>query len=108
MRNDVIEKSKLHELREWSTFVLSFITVVAIPIVILVLNNQRMAIEKEISEAFVSKTIYSEDRLRVDQDRREEAKSIGEIQGKLNSLFLEQVRMSDNISLLKDQVTRKP
>ncbi len=109
MPNDVmINRGKLHDAREWATFILSFITVIAIPVGLLVLNNQRMEIEKEISDKFLSKTTYSEDRIRIDQSRMDEVKSIGEIQGKLNSLFLEQVRMSDNISLLKDQVTRKP
>ncbi len=107
MPNDVISRDKLHELREWATFILSGMTVVAIPIGLLILNNQRMAIEKEVARLYVAKDSYTEDRMRIDQSRIDEAKSIGEIQGKLNSLFLEQVRMSDNISLLKDQVTRK-
>src|SRR6266566_6507630 len=102
-----MSNEKLHEIREWSTFVLSFLTVVAIPVGLLILSNQRMQIEREVGEKFVSKTDYVQDRIRFDQDRREEAKHIGEIQGKLDSLLLEQVHMNDTVSLLKEEVIRK-
>ncbi len=93
--------------REWGTFLLSCFTALAIPGGLLILKNQRMEIEQEISASYVNKSAYIEDRARADSIRMDQAKSIGEIQGKLNSVFLEQVRMSDNISLLKDQITTR-
>src|SRR5213595_339748 len=104
MNQNGIPREKLHEARAWATLIMSVFTTVAIPVGWLVLSNQRMEIEKQTQQLYISKATYDSDRQHNDEDRRDEAKSIGEIQGKLNSLFLEQVRMSDNISLLKDNV----
>jgi hypothetical protein len=100
-------QEKIHEVREWATFILSFMTVVAIPVGLLILGNQRLSIERDIAAHYVSKESYIEDRSRAELGMHEEAKHIGEIQGKLDSLLLEQVHMNDTVSILKDELTHK-
>lgn len=107
IERDTQSKDRIKEWREWSTFILSFITVIAIPLGVLILNNQRLEIEREVAQSYITRSGYAEDRSRMDQDRLDMAKHIGEIQGKLDSVLLEQVRVNDNINLLKEQVHLK-
>lgn len=91
------------ELREWGTFILSLLTLIAIPIAAVILHSQRLELMKEVSDKYVPKEVYAEDQLRVDRDRQETRQQIGVIQGKLDSVLLEQVHLNDNITLVKEQ-----
>jgi len=99
---------KMREIREWATFVLSFLTVAAIPIGMLILRNVQFEIKQDISRDFVSQSSYTQDKDRLNEDRRQELQTIGVIQGKLDSMLVEQIHTSDNLALLKEQLSRKP
>lgn len=93
----------MKELREWGTFALSLVTVVAIPVCYSILHSQRLEIEKEMSTDFLSKSSYLDDRNRFDQERRDMQQSIGAIQGKLDTVILEQVHINDSIAIMKER-----
>ena len=101
----ILEKMK--ELREWATFGLSFITVLAIPGIWLILHNQRLEIEQEISKAYVQKSDFDSAKVRLDSVDRDNAQAVGEIRGQLNSILIQQARMEDSLSVLKDSVRTK-
>lgn len=101
------QRSQLREMREWGTFGLSLVTLIAIPIGLIVLHNQRLEIEAKIGREYISRSNYTEDRTRAEQDRRETIQSIGELKGKLDTVIMEQVRMGDTLAVLKES-SRKP
>ncbi len=91
---------KMKELREWGTFWMSVATVVAIPVGLLILSNQRLQIMKEVGEKYVTSETYK-------TGMAEQAKSQGKIEGKLDSMFIEQIHMSDTFQTLKDQINNR-
>lgn len=106
---DQVDRTKLRDLREWGTFLISLVTLVAIPIGLIILRNQRLEIEQEISKGFVAKISYAEDLIRAEAERRDQRSSIGEIRGKIDNMLTEQIRMSDALAVLKERSTeRKP
>lgn len=93
---------KIKEVREWATFMLSAVTVVAIPVGLLILRNQRLEILNDVAGKYVTSETYK-------AGLASQAQSYGEIKGKLDSMFIEQIHMSDNFQVLKDQISgRKP
>lgn len=98
-----MNRDKMKEVREWGTFILSFLTVVAIPLGYAVLHGERLEIEKEIADSYLSKTAYNEDKNRYEQERRDMQQSIGAIQGKLDSVLMEQVHLNDSIAIIKER-----
>lgn len=108
------DKVRLKEVREWGTFMLSLLTVVAIPIGLVVLRNQRLEIEREVTDKFLTRseyvddknltrTGYNEDKSRYEEERRNILQTIGVVQGKLDSVLFEQVRLNDSFSLIKEK-----
>lgn len=100
---DQVDRTKLRDLREWGTFLISLVTLVAIPIGLIILRNQRLEIEQEISKGFVAKISYTEDLIRAEAERRDQRSSIGEIRGKIDNMLTEQIRMSDALAVLKER-----
>jgi hypothetical protein len=93
----------MKDLREWGNFAMTFIIFLAIPLCYSILRSQRLEIEKEMSEAYVSRSSYQEDKSRAEQERRDTLQSIGSIQGKLDSVFLEQVHINDSMAIMKER-----
>ena len=85
---------KMKEIREWATFVLSAVTVVAIPIGILILRNQRLEIQVDEAKKYVTLDSYKTDSAVHNQE-------YGEIKGQLSAVLLEQAHQSDNLTFLK-------
>ncbi len=97
----------MKELREWGTFALSAITVLAIPAVWLVLHNQKLEIEQDVSSKYVQKMDYEANKSSLDNADRDNAKAVGEIRGQLNSILIQQARMEDSLAVLKDAVRNR-
>lgn len=95
---------KTKEIREWATLILSAVTVIAIPLGLLILKNQRLEIMSAVETklgSYVPLETYK-------KDVADQARSQGELKGKLDSVFIEQLHMSDSFSAFKDQMNTRP
>ena len=95
-----MDKERVKEIRSWTNLIM---TIIVCPVVYALIQGQRLQIEKEISDGFVAKTVYSEDKTRNEQERRDMQQSIGALQGKLDSVFIEQVHINDSLSMMKER-----
>lgn len=95
----LMASEKLKEAREWLTFGLSFLTMLAIPIGLLILNNQKMVIEREIEEKYVNKETFNQMRSTWDS-------GLGELRGSINAMLIQQAHLQDAQESLKEKLDR--
>lgn len=103
----MLPTEKYRELREWGTFWLSFATAVAIPIGLLILKNQRLEIESAVAERYVSKEAWLKDKSDLAEEDKITWKKVTEIGVKLDDIRMDQVRMQDSISSIKEALALK-
>lgn len=92
----IMASEKLKEVREWLTFALSAATVIAIPVGFIILENQRLQIEKNASERYVDKMTFSDAKSRWDT-------GLGELRGSMQALQLEQQHQTDVMQMMKEK-----
>lgn len=98
---------RMKEIREWGTFCLSLLTVIALPVGYVVLHNARLEIMNEVSQKYVAKDVYEKDSMRQEQERGQMQVTIGIVQGKVESIQLEQIHQADSLSMIKEQLSSK-
>lgn len=91
---------KLKELREWGTFWLSLLTVICIPVGILILRNQRLEIERGVSDIYVTKAVWQEEKASAERHQTE----VGQ---KLDTILAEQIRQQSIIGSLRESIAKK-
>jgi len=103
---------KLKELREWGTFFLTLLTLVAVPVLALVLRNQRLEMQQEADKKYVTQEAFRLEQVdRQTADKAIEDKTwqkIGETNGKLDSVIVQQATMMQTLVDLRELIKGRP
>lgn len=106
---------KAKEWREWGTFWLSGLAVLVIPVGALILKNQRLEMEQGFASNYVTKQTFENQKLAVEKTFESEKqevnkqvqetwKKLGETNGKLDSVLIQQAQMSTILQDLREAV----
>lgn len=98
---EFMASEKMKEAREWSTFIVTVLTGIGLPLfyflIAITLKNQRLEIQADAKDRFVHKEDFNIVQHTWDT-------SLGEVRGSLNAIIIQQTHQSDAIENLKEKI----
>lgn len=95
---------KTREIREWLTFGISALTLIAIPVGLLILRNQRLEIERDFGQEYVHKALFVDHMNRMDGADKLAMEEIGKLNGKVDVMLSHQQHMDASLTSLRDNI----
>lgn len=95
---------QMKEWREWGTFALTLLTVVAIPVGALILRNQRLEIAAECDHKYATQAMVTAERAEREAGDQSTWRRLGETNGKLDTVIVQQASMLQTVLDLKEEV----
>lgn len=97
---------KMKEARDWINLIMTALTLVAIPVGILILNNQKYQIQLDAQERYVTKATFSEEKAHQEAIDKDQYQKTGELTGKIDVVLLNQARQGESIASIKEAIRR--
>lgn len=90
---------RIREVRDWINLVLTFLTVLIVPIGLLILKDQRLEIMDQVRHEYIPRDIYTADREVAKADNARLATDVTDINVKLDHIQINIARLMDAAKL---------